>query len=268
MKSLLFEACQQGDLEKARHALQNGIFPNVRNEEGWMPLHYAAENGYDEIISLLLEAGADVNALNSAGFTPFQVLMICEHYSPVVVSRMIRAGAKVGTPLHQAILENDNALVEDLLRGHKFINSTDDLGNTPLHLAVAVNNADLIMPLLEGGAHIDAFDMYETTPLQEACAMGQFYAASLLLNNGADAEHRDYNGRTALIFAAGNAHYDLTDLLLQAGADIDSVDLFGNTALHYAYENEEFEIAELLMQRGANDTIRNTDGQLAIQMVP
>ena len=66
MEALLFEVCQNGDLEKARFALRQGVNPNIRNEEGWMPLHYAAENGYDEIISLLLEAGADVNALNSA----------------------------------------------------------------------------------------------------------------------------------------------------------------------------------------------------------
>lgn len=72
MEALLFEACQSGDSEKARIALESGINPNIRNNEGWMPLHYATENGYDEVISLLLEAGADANALNSAGFLLFR----------------------------------------------------------------------------------------------------------------------------------------------------------------------------------------------------
>lgn len=268
MEALLFEACQQGDVEKARAALNLGVNPNIRNEEGWMPLHYACENGYDEIIALLLDAGADVTALNSAGFTPFQVLMICEHYSPMAVGRLIQAGANVGSPLHQAILLNDVAEIEAELRSGKYIASADDLGNTPLHLAVAVNNAELIQPLLDKGAPIEAMDTYLTTPLQEACAMGQMYAASILLNNGADPEHRDYNGRSSLIFAAGNAHYELTEMLLQIGVDINSIDDFGNTALHYAYENEEFEIVNLLLQHGANENIRNTDGQLPIEMVP
>ncbi|MEG0949651.1 MAG: ankyrin repeat domain-containing protein [Bacteroidales bacterium] len=268
MKALLFEACQNGDLEKARVALQNGVVPNIRNEEGWMPIHYAAENGYDEIISLLLEAGADINALNSAGFTPFQVLMICEHYSPLIVGQMIQAGARVGTPLHQAILLNDPVETEQLIRNRKFVDAADDLGNTPLHLVVAVNNSALIVPLLEAGAPIDAFDMYETTPLQEACAMGQLYAASLLMNNGANPEHPDYNGRSALIFAAGNAHYELTDMLLQTGVAINQADHFGNTALHYAYENEEFEIADLLLQYGADDALKNEDGLTPVQMIP
>lgn len=268
MNELLFKGCQEGDLEQVKAALASGVSPNVRDAENWMPLHYAAENGFEEIINLLLEAGANVNALNSAGFTPFQILMICEHYSPIVVSKLIAAGAQVGSPLHKAILLNDMEEVRQLLLRHSDVNSTDGLGNTPLHIAVAVNNIEIIQPLLDAGARVDAQDMYDTTPLCEACALGQLYAAGVLLKNGADPECRDYNGRTALTFAAGNARQEVTELLLQSGVQVNAVDLFGNTALHYAYENEEFEIARLLLEHGADDSILNEDGMKPVQLVP
>lgn len=268
METLLFNGCQTGNLLEVKTAIANGCNPNIRNEEGWMPIHYAAENGFEDILNYLLDSGADVNALNSAGFTSFQILMICEHYSPLIVSRLIQAGAQVGSPLHKAILLNDTPEINRLLSQQQFITSNDGIGNTPLHISVAVNNVTLIIPLLEAGADIDAQDMYETTPLHEACSMGQIYTVGLLLNHGANPEVADYNGRTALTFAVGNARHEVTELLLKSGVSLNVQDHFGNTALHYAYENEEFELAKLLIGRGADQSLANEDGMTPVQMTP
>ena len=40
---------------------------------GWSPLHYAASHGHDDVATLLVEAGADLNATNNAGETPLTV---------------------------------------------------------------------------------------------------------------------------------------------------------------------------------------------------
>lgn len=48
---------------------------NARDEQGQTPLHIASSKGYQEIILLLLNYGADVKAPNSSGTTPLQVHM-------------------------------------------------------------------------------------------------------------------------------------------------------------------------------------------------
>ena len=268
MEELLFNGCRSGNLEEVKIAIRNGVNPNIRNEEGWMAIHYAAENGFEEILCFLLDSGADVNALNASGFTAFQILMICERYSPLIVSRMIQAGAQVGSNLHKAILLNDMPEINRLLKRHKDVSSHDGIGNTPLHVAIAVDNISLIVPLLEAGADIDATDVYDTSPLQEAASLGQSYTVSLLLNHGADPEIRDYNGRSALTFAVGNGRFEVTEILLKAGVLLNVQDNFGNTALHYAYENEEYEIAKLLISGGADESIANEDGLTPVKMLP
>jgi FOG: Ankyrin repeat len=94
----LINSCQKGNLEKAKYALKEGADPNQLDEEGWNALHYASENGFEDIINILLENGADVNIENSSGFTPFQILMLCENYSPMIAASFIARGADVGSP--------------------------------------------------------------------------------------------------------------------------------------------------------------------------
>ena len=40
---------------------------------GWTALHYAAGYGFFELVALLIEKGADLNARDDAGKTPLQV---------------------------------------------------------------------------------------------------------------------------------------------------------------------------------------------------
>jgi ankyrin repeat protein len=45
----------------------------ARNKDGDTPLHMAAANDQDEVVTLLLTYKAEVNARNNAGITPLQV---------------------------------------------------------------------------------------------------------------------------------------------------------------------------------------------------
>jgi ankyrin repeat protein len=55
-------AVADGDVEKVTRLLNEGHQPNVFDELGKTPLHYAAEHGRLNIMRLLLASGADVNA--------------------------------------------------------------------------------------------------------------------------------------------------------------------------------------------------------------
>jgi len=45
---------------------------NVKNNDGWTPLHSAAYYGHFEIVKYLVEHGADIIAKNNDGLTPLQ----------------------------------------------------------------------------------------------------------------------------------------------------------------------------------------------------
>lgn len=61
------------------------------NKPGWAPLHYAATHGHLEVMSLLLDHDAYIDAASPNGTTP---LMMAAHYgTPAAVKLLLEAGA-------------------------------------------------------------------------------------------------------------------------------------------------------------------------------
>ena len=79
---------------------------------GWTPLHFAARDGYKEIVELLIAKGADVNAKDNDGGT---------------------------TPLHHAASYGRNEVVELLIAKGADVNAKDNYGGTPLDRAISSN---------------------------------------------------------------------------------------------------------------------------------
>lgn len=59
----LFESVRSGDRERVAEILKaHPQSVSARDRHGATPLHYAAESGRRDIVNLLLDAGADINA--------------------------------------------------------------------------------------------------------------------------------------------------------------------------------------------------------------
>ena len=80
-----FEAAVVSDVTRC---LQAGASTNVRDENGWTPLHEAARWGTAEAVTALLEAGADPNVRDVTGSTPLHHARTAE-----AVTALLEAGA-------------------------------------------------------------------------------------------------------------------------------------------------------------------------------
>lgn len=59
--------------------LRTGANPNDQVQGGYKPLHLAVKAGFEEIVKLLVASGADVNAIDKSGLTPFQIAVMQEN---------------------------------------------------------------------------------------------------------------------------------------------------------------------------------------------
>ena len=87
-ESPLMMASLKGELELAKRLIDRGADVN---KPGWTPLHYAATGGHLEIMQLLLDNYAYIDAASPNGTTP---LMMAAHYGTAeAVKLLLDAGA-------------------------------------------------------------------------------------------------------------------------------------------------------------------------------
>lgn len=88
-ETALMLAAFKGNITLLNELLAKGA--SVNRVGGWTPLHYAATEGHDAIVAILLDKGARVNVQTSAGVTP--LYMAARKPSRKVVMQLLKAGA-------------------------------------------------------------------------------------------------------------------------------------------------------------------------------
>ena len=87
-ESPLMLAALKGDKDLCQRLIQKGADVN---KPGWAPLHYAATNGHLDVMNLLLDAHAYIDAASPNNTTP--LMMAARYGTPSAVKLLLEAGA-------------------------------------------------------------------------------------------------------------------------------------------------------------------------------
>ena len=171
--------------------------------------------------------------------------------------------------LHNAIINNDIESVKELLLDADIdVNTQDNEGNTPLHFAVLKDNNNIIIELLGHKPRLDLVNNLGQTSLDVAIINNLNDVIPLLIKAGAKINSFNRDGMTPLHIAAINNNVQALLLLLDASTLIDVQDRnLGNTPLHFAILNDATEAVRILLNAGADISIVNKDGNAAQEVM-
>lgn len=135
--------------------LDHGADVNARDGYNTTPLMRAVDGGYSEIVKILIARKADVHAENTSGSTAL--------HDATGMTGDPKFFIKFGWEGRAS-----GEVVKLLLAAGANPNARDKNGRTPLHGAAAWGRIDLARALLDAGADINAKDNAGTTPLDTA----------------------------------------------------------------------------------------------------
>ena len=124
----------------------------------------AAWTAQADVLELLLEAGADVNATDEAGATALLRAATFEEKVRLLVARgaQVRANSQLSTPLILAARKPGNSrTVRFLLDRGAEVNVTNLFGATALMAATAAGDVETVRMLLDAGAEVNAMPNLE-----------------------------------------------------------------------------------------------------------
>ncbi|XP_063739348.1 protein phosphatase 1 regulatory subunit 12C isoform X2 [Eleginops maclovinus] len=191
----LHQSCIDGSMDIVSFLLEHGADVNQVDSEGWTPLHVAASCGYPDIADFLLQQGASLSAVNCDGDVPLDIALD-EATDSLLQSYTVRLGVD---------LEAAKRLEEELIMADARTWLTEGLpadvrhprtGATPLHVAAAKGYQEALKILCQCGLDVSAKDFDGWTPLHAAAHWGQGEACRILAEQLCNMESRSNAGQT------------------------------------------------------------------------
>jgi len=264
----LVRAVEVGDISKVRNIISTGADVNCISN-GWSALHMAADHGDGELVLLLLDHGADIEAqAKISGFTATTLHVAARGGFVAVIRILLEKGAEINqttkkgwAALHFASRLPSAEAAQLLLDHGADVTRACKKGWTALHFASTLSDGEIAGILLDHGAEIDVQTTdHGETPLMKAALCGREDVVRLLLERGADITKADKTSCTPLHFAAQSGNTEAIRLLLNRGADTETVEMDFLTPLHIATAAGFVPAIRVLLDYGAQIDSQSSDG--------
>ncbi|XP_041849818.1 ankyrin repeat and protein kinase domain-containing protein 1 [Melanotaenia boesemani] len=261
------------DFSSFRHSVRkehtHTLFPGQKNL-----LHYTVVSGDSESVEHVLNLGAEVNCTTAKGYTPVIVAVLQRFHD--IISLLLEHGANVTqgdedqwTPLHFAAQNGDDRAARLLLDKGAVADVQEKDGWMPIHLASQNGHETMVRLLLSRMSEKAVVEQemgQGRTSLHLAACYGHLNIVKLLLAHGADSNSKDVSFSTALHLAAEQGHNRVVRHLVKSGAISDSADSRGFTPLHLAALNGHTGICRQLSSNGSNPDSKTLQGWTAMHL--
>jgi ankyrin repeat protein len=235
----LMAASQQGRLEILEELIKNKVDLEKPHKDGSRCVWGAAFMGLLGSLRVLLDGGADVNAIN-----------LTDGSAPLTAAVLSKLATK----------ENLLAIVRLLIDRGADVHAVDYKGRSAFFESCATGNMDVIRHLFSVGAKYEQREREQGfTPFLKACQKGNHEAVLFLLEKGVDVHQHDNGGLFPLFMAAQGGHGRCVASLLEAGASVTQRRVTGATALFIAAHEGHVAVIRQLHEEGADVNARAID---------
>ncbi|KAI9530577.1 hypothetical protein NQZ68_000067 [Dissostichus eleginoides] len=231
--------------------LESGADPNARDIKKKTPLALAAQNGHLNVVEALLQKGANVCCESESGPVLFDA---AASGNPDIISLLLDHGADPNQPLssghlpiHRVAYHGHILSLERLIPVTK-LEAVKEGGMSPLHSAAAGGHAHCVEILLKADydpnfmLHTSVrcnYDDERRSALYFAVSNNDLQCTRLLLEAGAMVNQDPIN---CLQLALRQGHYEMINQLLKFGANVNYYSRVNTThfpsALQYALKDE------------------------------
>ncbi|KAJ5712190.1 hypothetical protein N7493_008658 [Penicillium malachiteum] len=229
---------------------------NSRDDRGTYPVILASLNGYVNVVQLLVEKGAEINA--QGGFYGNALQAASSEGHDKVVQLLVEKGAEInaqggryGNALQAASYRGHDKVVQLLVEKGAEINAQDEGYGNALQAASSEGHDKVVQLLVEKGAEINAQGGRYGNALQAASSEGHDKVVQLLVEKGAEINAQGGRYGNALHAASSEGHDEVVQLLVEKGAEINAQDEEYGNALYAASYGGHDKVVQLLVEKGA-----------------
>ena len=261
----IHEAARRGKVDRVQAIVTTNASTVAEVDgQGLTPLWHAVDRRRSEVVSYLLDHGADPNFCNPEG-TPVLFLAVergRRETIDLLLQKDVKVTARDGnqqTVLHGAAYSGRVEIVTLLLDRGADVNAVDKFKMSPLQFAVYQPKQEMIDLLLARGANPSGM------ALCAAAEQGRSAAVTTFLQKGANPDLGNAEGETPLHLATRGGHLEIVQALLVSAKKIDQTEShYGQTPLHWAAIYGHPKIVAALQQKGANVAVKDTSGHTAL----